>query len=81
MNEIKPVRNERDSHQQRAAAELQPLTREMLDEQTLEMARTALLECATEETVTLEYGSRVLELRPLDTRLFVMHMSRFISMN
>ena len=81
MNEIKPVQDDTDDSQQTIAARLQPLTREMLDEHTREMVQSVLAQCMTDETLTLEYGGEVLELRPLDTRRFIMYMSRFISMN
>ena len=81
MNEIKPVQDDTDDSQQTPTARLQPLTREMLDEHTREVAQSVLPQCMTDETLTLEYGGEVLELRPLDTRRFIMHMSRFISMN
>jgi len=77
---IKPAQDSTTALPSRSE-ELRPLTRDILEEQTREVARLALHHCTFDETVRLQIGGRELELRPLDTRRFVLHMSRFISMN
>jgi hypothetical protein len=64
-----------------ALTRLQPLTKAEIDGRTKEVVRMIVETCSTDEVVHIRYLGRDMALRPLDTRRFVITMSRFLSLN